>query len=109
VVHVVPKTARKKYASAHAFRRAFGDRWARRVMPPVLMQLMRHESIDTTMRYYVGRSFQATVDVDWEAYQRAMEKPNKESSPARDTLRDTQGFPKNDPSGPRDASRGFSR
>lgn len=104
VVHVEPKTAKKKYASAHDFRRAFGDRWALRVMPPVLMQLMRHESIDTTMRYYVGRSVQATADVVWEAYQRATEQPNKESSPGRDTLRDTQGFAKNGPEGPRDAS-----
>ena len=31
-----------KYASAHDLRRSFGFRWAMRVMPPVLMQLMRH-------------------------------------------------------------------
>jgi integrase len=85
VVHVSPKTGKKKYASAHDFRRAFGDRWALRVMPPVLMQLMRHESIETTMRFYVGRSVQATADVVWEAYERAKEQPRKESSPLRDT------------------------
>jgi integrase len=88
VVSVDQKT-RKKYASAHDFRRAFGDRWALRVMPPVLMQLMRHESIETTMRYYVGRSVQATADVVWEAYERAKEPKKKDSSPLRDTLRDT--------------------
>ena len=42
-----------KYASAHDLRRSFGNRWAKRVMPAVLQQLMRHESIDTTMGYYV--------------------------------------------------------
>jgi len=49
-----------KFASAHDFRRAFGSRWATRVMPAVLQQLMRHESIDTTLRYYVGLDADAT-------------------------------------------------
>lgn len=43
-----------KYASAHDLRRAFGNRWAKLVMPAVLMELMRHESISTTMDFYVG-------------------------------------------------------
>src|SRR6185437_12331864 len=106
VVHVDPKTGKKKYASAHDFRRAFGDRWALRVMPPVLMQLMRHESIETTMRFYVGRSVQATADVVWEAYERAKEQPRKESSPLRDTLRDTQGVSGNGRKGADDANSG---
>ena len=38
---------------AHDLRRSFGTRWAKRVMPAVLQKLMRHESIDTTLRYYV--------------------------------------------------------
>ena len=38
-----------KYASAHDLRRSFGQRWAARVMPQILMQLLRHESIDTTI------------------------------------------------------------
>ncbi len=42
-----------KFASAHDLRRAFGTRWASRVMPPVLQQLMRHSAIETTLRYYV--------------------------------------------------------
>lgn len=41
------------YASSHDLRRSFGLRWSRRVMPPVLQELMRHESIETTMKYYV--------------------------------------------------------
>ncbi len=43
-----------KFASAHDLRRAFGERWAARVMPAVLKELMRQESIETTLRYYVG-------------------------------------------------------
>lgn len=39
--------------TAHDFRRAFGSRWAQRVLPPVLQQLMRHQNLATTMRYYV--------------------------------------------------------
>lgn len=55
-----------KYASAHDLRRSFGERWASRVMPQVLRELMRHESIETTMRYYVGRNAQSTAAVLWE-------------------------------------------
>ena len=60
-----------KYASAHDLRRSFGLRWASRVMPQVLMELMRHESIDTTMRYYVGRNAQSTAAVLWAAHDAA--------------------------------------
>lgn len=54
-----------KYASAHDLRRAFGFRWSRRVMPPVLKELMRHTDISTTMRYYVGQNAQATAAELW--------------------------------------------
>jgi integrase len=60
-----------KYASAHDLRRSFGERWSSRVMPQVLMELMRHESIETTLRYYVGRNAQSTADVLWEAHAKA--------------------------------------
>lgn len=53
-VHTHPRTGKVKYASAHDLRRSFGDRWARKVMPAVLQRLMRHECIETTLRYYVG-------------------------------------------------------
>jgi integrase len=65
-----PRTGKVKYASAHDLRRSFGERWASRVMPQVLMALMRHESIDTTMRYYVGRNANTTADAVWEAFER---------------------------------------
>lgn len=45
----------EKFASAHDLRRAFGNRWASKVMPAVLQHLMRHESIETTMKYYVAQ------------------------------------------------------
>ena len=47
--------AEDKYASAQDLRRSFGDRWSSKMMPADLQQLMRHESIETTMRYYVKR------------------------------------------------------
>ncbi len=56
-----------KSASAHDLRRAFGQRWAQRVMPTVLRELMRHEDINTTMKYYVGQNAEATADVLWAA------------------------------------------
>ena len=56
-----------KFASAHDLRRSFGARWAPRVMPVVLQQLMRHESIDTTLRYYVGQDAVSMADTIWAA------------------------------------------
>ena len=50
-----------EFASAQDLRRSFGERWAPRVMPQVLMELMRHESIETTLKYYVGRNAQNTA------------------------------------------------
>ncbi len=35
------------------------------------MELMRHESIETTLKFYVGRNAQATADVLWNAHQAA--------------------------------------
>lgn len=56
-----------KYASAHDFRRAFGYRWAKLVMPKVLMELMRHSSINTTMVFYVGQMAEDAADAVWNA------------------------------------------
>ncbi len=42
-----------KTATAHDLRRSFGSQWATKVMPPVLKQLMRHDDIQTTMKFYV--------------------------------------------------------
>ncbi|MCE9555906.1 MAG: tyrosine-type recombinase/integrase [Planctomycetes bacterium] len=67
----VSTSGKLKFASAHDLRRSFGERWASRVMPQILMELMRHESIETTMRYYVGRNAERTANVLWEAHELA--------------------------------------
>lgn len=59
----------RKFASAHDLRRSFGQRWSLKVMPTVLRELMRHESIETTMKFYVGRNAEATADAIWSSYQ----------------------------------------
>jgi integrase len=69
----------KKTASAHDLRRAFGERWAARLMPAQLMELMRHESIDTTLSYYVGRNAERTAAILWNEDQRAAQ---SEDAPA---------------------------
>lgn len=64
----IDKESRKwkpRFASAHDLRRSFGERWSLKVMPDVLMLLMRHSDIDTTMKYYVGRNAQKAADVIW--------------------------------------------
>jgi len=43
---------RHEYASAHDLRRTFGYRWATRIQPQVLMLIMRHSNIATTMQFY---------------------------------------------------------
>jgi integrase len=53
VVVDVNATGKVKYASAHDLRRSFGTRWAKRVMPFVLMTMMRHANIQTTEQFYV--------------------------------------------------------
>lgn len=58
-----------KFASAHDLRRSFGDRWARKVMPMVLQELMRHESIETTMRFYVVQDAEQTADIVWSVFE----------------------------------------
>jgi integrase len=77
---------RKKYASAHDLRRSFGDRWAPRVMPAVLKELMRHESIETTLRYYVGTNAERTAEVCWAAI------PGAAAEYAAAVRRDHNGF-----------------
>ena len=55
------RTTKTVWASAHDLRRAFGHRWARRVMPMVLKELMRHKTVLTTEKYYVGLKAQETA------------------------------------------------
>ncbi len=71
VVRADAKTGKVKHASAHDLRRSFGERWAGRIMPADLKELMRHESIDTTLRYYVGNNARRTAKTLWTAHKQA--------------------------------------
>lgn len=63
----VSHRGRTKYASVHDLRRSFGTRWAAKVTPTVLMELMRHDNIETTLRFYVGDNAQTTAEQVWKA------------------------------------------
>lgn len=58
------------FATAHDLRRTFAQRWASRVMPPILQHLMRHSSIETTMKFYVGSSADAASLAILDAWKR---------------------------------------
>jgi len=62
------RVAEKKTASAHDLRRSFGLRWAGRVKPHVLQQLMRHASITTTLTFYVQSDADDMAEVVWSAF-----------------------------------------
>lgn len=49
------------WASAHDLRRAFASRWCVRVPSMVLKELMRHQSLSTTEKYYVGQNAAQTA------------------------------------------------
>ena len=57
-----------KCASCHDLRRSFGSRWARKVMPLVLKSLMRHHSLDTTLRFYVSLDAADTAGELWDKF-----------------------------------------
>lgn len=59
---VIIDESRGSHPTAHDLRRSFGSRWSTLVMPAVLKELMRHSSIETTMRFYVGASIARTHD-----------------------------------------------
>ena len=48
-------------------------------MPAQLKELMRHESIETTLRFYVGTDAQRTADAAWAAFEASRPK-NLEAS-----------------------------
>lgn len=62
---------KQKYASIQDLRRTFGNRWARRVMPMVLKDLMRHETILTTESYYVELEASQTSAILWSAHEKS--------------------------------------
>lgn len=84
-----PKNGDVKHCTAHDLRRAFGSRWASRVMPVVLQQMMRHASITTTLKYYVGKNAQQSAGVIWEAFARQ----NKPEHPPEKAASEKQSLP----------------
>lgn len=65
---VIVNAGKEKYASAHDLRRSFGTRWAGKVKPALLQLLMRHESVETTMKYYVDQDADDVSDQLWEQH-----------------------------------------
>lgn len=62
---VVVNKAEEKHASAHDLRRSFSTRWVTKVKPATLQLLMRHKSIETTMKYYVAQDADEVADELW--------------------------------------------
>ena len=71
-----------KPATAHDYRRAFGTRWAKLVMPAVLRRLMRHKKIDTTLKYYVDQDVEDIATDLWAAYRKGNNPGNTASEKA---------------------------
>jgi integrase len=67
----------RKTASAHDLRRSFGLRWAERVKPHVLQQLMRHSSLSTTMTFYVQADAADMAETVWSAVEGKAESGTK--------------------------------
>lgn len=66
---VVSKNKGKvKYASAHDLRRSFGDRWSWKVDERELQELMRHESIETTKKFYAKRDASRSAKKIWDFF-----------------------------------------
>ena len=53
--------------------------WADRVDAQILMELMRHEDIETTLRFYVGRNARRTSRALWRAYNREIEERSRQA------------------------------
>lgn len=86
VTRVDPRTGQQHFAGAHDFRRAFGTRWARIVKPLILKEMMRHESLETTMDYYVELDAEETAADIWKSWNIANEEkttPQTRKTPAR--------------------------
>lgn len=60
--------AEGKCASAHDLRRSFATRWASKGRPATLQLLMRHRSIETTLRFYVAMDSDEVADELWAAH-----------------------------------------
>lgn len=59
------RVSKSKFVTAHDLRRTFGNRWALRVHPLVLRAMMRHTSMETTLRYYVDLRLDQLGEALW--------------------------------------------
>lgn len=66
---IIVNPQERSYASAHDLRRAFGTRWSSKVQAVELKLLMRHESIETTLRFYVGHDADDVAERLWASVQ----------------------------------------
>lgn len=71
---VVVRKSERKFSSAHDLRRSFGTRWAPKVEPATLQLLMRHRSIETTLKYYVAQDADEIADEFWKGFSAGDEK-----------------------------------
>lgn len=71
---------KKIYATAHDLRRAFGTRWAPRVNSRLLMEMMRHASIQTTEKYYLVGNARETCATLWDVIGNAHTEPGNKTS-----------------------------
>jgi hypothetical protein len=82
---VVDKQA-KRFATAHGLRRAW------KVKPHILMALMRHASITTTMSYYVREDAQDVANELWERFGDTFsDTPSVEAASTRASQKETPG------------------
>jgi len=68
-VQVHREAGKVQCASAHDRWWALGERWAALVMHAHLQRLMRHASIETTLRYDMEANADRTGDLCWKAYE----------------------------------------
>lgn len=82
---VVVNKAEGKYASAHDLRRSFGTRWSSKVKPATLQLLMRHKSIETTLKYYVAQDADEVADELWAGYRAGQkgQSPQRQQRPRK--------------------------
>lgn len=63
---VVVDIDRGKFASAHDLRRSFGVRWSQKVVSEDLQKLMRHASIQTTLKFYTRQKSEVVAARLWQ-------------------------------------------
>jgi integrase len=60
------RVSKNKHITAHDLRRTTATRWALRVHPIVLKTMMRHRSLETTLKYYVDLDSDTIARKLWE-------------------------------------------